>query len=294
MKNKRIISVLICAGLSFALAGCGDGSDSTDSIDSTDSSDYSYDWMSWEAGDDWVLDWSDEFDDSSIDSDIWTHETGYGSGGWGNDEWQNYTSDEANSSVEDGILTITAMTDGTAGKRDGSVTSARLVTLNKIEFTYGKVAAKIKVPTGQGIWPAFWMLGANISDVSWPACGEVDIMEKVGGTDKDEQTVYGTIHFTDSDNDYDYDSEGVNIGEYLSDDYHIYEVEWSESSIVWKIDGNKYHSEDISDSQFDEFREDFFIILNVAVGGNWPGDPDSTTEFPQEMLVDWVRVYKGI
>ena len=186
------------------------------------------------------------------------------------------------------------MTDGTAGKRDGSVTSARLITQDKVEFTYGKVAAKIKVPTGQGIWPAFWMLGANIDSEGWPACGETDIMEKVGGTDEKEQTLHGTIHFADSDDEYDYDSGSVNIGEYLSDDYHIYEIEWSESSIIWKIDGNQFHSVDISDSQYDEFKEDFFIILNVAVGGNWPGDPDSTTDFPQKMLVDWVRIYKEL
>ena len=295
--NKKIVGILMLTGLSVGLVGCVDDSISSNSSSSSSSSNPSTiintSSDDWDAGDGWTLEWSDEFNGSSIDSSIWTHETGYGNNGWGNDEWQYYTSDEENSSVANGYLTITAMSDETAGKRNGSVTSARMVTLdNNIDFKYGKVAAKIKVPTGQGIWPAFWMLGTNINSVGWPNCGEIDIMEKVGGTDEKEQTVHGTIHYSDADGAYDYDGDGVELNEYLSYDYHVYEIEWSESAIIWKVDGEQYHSVDISNSQYDEFKEDFFIILNVAVGGNWPGSPDSTTIFPQEMSVDWVRVYK--
>ena len=277
--------MLVTAALSLGVVGCGSSDGGDDSpIVIAPSED-------WEAGDGWVLAWSDEFSESSIDSSIWTHETGYGSYGWGNDEWQSYTNSQENSSVEDGILSITAESSGTLGKRDGSITSARMITQDKIEFDYGKVAAKIMVPSGQGIWPAFWMLGANIDSAGWPACGEVDIMEKIGGTDKSEQTLHGTIHYSDSDSDYAYDGGSISFDEYLSDGYHVYEIEWSESAIIWRVDGYQFHSVNITNAKYDEFRNEFFIILNVAVGGNWPGDPDTSTVFPQQMLVDWVRVY---
>ena len=294
--NKIIAGILMVTGLSFSLVGCESGDLSVDAPTSVDTSENVISLSSddWEAGEGWTLDWSDEFNGSSIDSDIWTHETGYGSNGWGNDEWQRYTDSVDNSSVENGFLTITAKLDGVAGKRNGNITSARLITLNKVDFKYGKIAARVKVPTGQGIWPAFWMLGTNINTVGWPACGEIDILEKVGGTDENEQTAHGTIHYSNADNEWTYIGGSAEYDEYLSYDYHVYEVEWNESSIIWKIDGQQYHSENITHSSRSEFKEDFFLLLNVAVGGNWPGAPDSTTVFDQEMSVDWVRVYKNI
>lgn len=285
LMKKRIIGMLIVSSLTLGLSGCG-GSDSSSNIIALPSDD-------WEAGDGWTLSWSDEFNGSSIDSSIWTHETGYGSYGWGNDEWQYYTDDSQNSNVSGGLLTITAKSSGTLGKRDGSITSARMVTMDKVQFEFGKIAAKIKVPTGQGVWPAFWMLGANISSEGWPASGEIDILEKVGGSTTNEQTLHGTVHYEDNNGDYAYEGGSVNLGEYLSDDFHVYEIEWNEASIVWKVDGYQYHSINITDPQFDEFKNEFFIILNVAIGGNWPGAPDSTTVLPQEMLVDWIRVYSN-
>jgi beta-glucanase (GH16 family) len=171
-----------------------------------------------------------------------------------------------------------------------------MITNEKVEYKYGKIAARIKVPEGQGIWPAFWMLGTNISEtggsVDWPYCGEIDIMEKIGGNYEKETTVHGTVHFANENNQYEYQGGSKSISEYLSADYHVYEIEWNADRIIWRLDGEEYHRQDMRASEFNEFEKPFYLLLNVAFGGNWPGYPDSTTEFPQKMYVDWVRVYK--
>ncbi|WP_018247634.1 glycoside hydrolase family 16 protein [Orenia marismortui] len=256
----------------------------------------------WKPGAGWVLDWRDEFDSPTLDSSNWTRqvlpvETTYKF----NKEWQAYTDSSENSYIQmqednsDGVLVIEAKYNGNGLDR-GNFTSARVITNEKVEYKYGKIAARIKVPKGQGIWPAFWMLGTNISEtggtVDWPYCGEIDIMEKIGGNNSKEQTVHGTVHFANQLNEWQYIGGSKALSEYLSNDYHVYEVEWSSDLIIWKLDGVEYHRQDMSDPMFDEFEAPFYILLNVAVGGEWPGYPDSTTNFPQKMYIDWVRVYQ--
>lgn len=253
----------------------------------------------------WTLVWSDEFDEPTVDTFNWTRQKI--TAGTFNNEWQEYTDSPENCYIQmdadgdDGEMVIEAKYNGN-GFAEGNFTSARMITNEKVEYQYGKIAAKIKVPEGQGIWPAFWMLGTNISetggDTDWPWCGEIDIMEKIGGTDHKESTVHGTIHYAKDEDApwpdcYDYIGESKTISEYLSKDYHVYEIEWNADTIIWRLDGEEYHRVDISSSEFDEFRQEFYMILNVAVGGDWPGYPDETTSFPQKMHIDWVRVYKN-
>jgi len=232
--------------------------------------------------------WSDEFDYSGLpDPSKWNMETG--GGGWGNNELQYYTDSENNAMVENGILTITAREESLGGR---DYTSARITTQNKFDYKYGRIEARIKLPYGQGLWPAFWMLGKNFNTDGWPACGEIDIMEMVGGTGKDN-TVHSTLHW-------DHDGEYASYGESYSlssgifaDDYHIFSVEWDSHDIKGYMDDVHYFTADITPAQLSEFHNNFFIIMNVAVGGNWPGPPDGTTTFPQTMEVDYVRVYQN-
>mgnify|MGYP006273512957 CR=1 FL=1 len=247
----------------------------------------------------WTLVWQDEFDAETIDLSNWTRQVL--PAGKFNNEWQRYTDSTKNAYIQmdadgsDGELIIEAKYNG-AGFERGNFTSARMITNEKVEYQYGKIAAKIKVPEGQGVWPAFWMLGTNISETGgttpWPACGEIDIMEKIGGNDINEKTVHGTVHFANENDNWEYLGGHKTISEYLAADYHVYEIEWNADRIVWKLDGVQYHSQDMTGPMFDEFEQPFYILLNVAVGGNMPGYPDATTEFPQKMKVDWVRVYK--
>ena len=246
----------------------------------------------------YTLVWSDEFDQRSTspDSDKWSYDLGYGQNGWGNDEWQLYTNATENVRVEDGNLVITAIWDSVnyaiPGKRNGSVTSARINTKNKFSFKYGNVQARIKIPTDMGMWPAFWMLGKNFDTAGWPYCGEIDIMEASPLLFND-RTSMCTVHWWDdvfaSHNSY---SRTIQRSKALSDDYHVYEVEWDEMRIVGKIDGITYFHKVIDPATMDEFLREFFLIFNVAVGGNLGGSPDATTNWPQSMYVDWVRVYQ--
>lgn len=231
--------------------------------------------------------WSDEFEYTGLPNPSkWNMETG--GGGWGNNELQYYTDTENNAMVENGILTITAREESVGG-RDYS--SARITTQNKFDFKYGRIEARIKLPYGQGLWPAFWMLGANFSSVGWPACGEIDIMEMVGGTNNDN-TVYTTLHWDNDGANADYGLSYTLPSGIFADEYHIFVVEWDNQEIKAYMDDIEYFTADITPEQLSEFHSNFFIILNVAVGGNWPGAPDDTTEFPQTMEVDYVRVYQ--
>jgi beta-glucanase (GH16 family) len=235
-----------------------------------------------------LLIWSDEFDYTGIpDPDNWNMETG--GDGWGNNELQYYTNTGNNAMVENGILTITAREENYMGN---SYTSARITTQNKFDFKYGVIEARIKLPYGQGIWPAFWMLGANFSSVGWPSCGEIDIMEMVGGDDGGNNTVYSTLHWDNNGSHADYGQHYTLSSGIFADDFHVFSIEWDEKSITAYVDDNKYFVIDIAPSGLSEFHNDFFIILNVAVGGLWPGPPDATTVFPQTMEVDYVRVYQ--
>ncbi|MFD7021317.1 family 16 glycosylhydrolase [Promicromonospora sukumoe] len=236
-----------------------------------------------------ALTWSDEFDGaagSAPNPANWNLETG--AGGWGNNELQNYTSSRDNSALDgNGNLVITARQDG-----NGGYTSARLTTAGKVEPTYGRVEARIKIPRGQGIWPAFWMLGGQIdSGVPWPNSGEIDIMENVGF---EPHMVHGTIHGPGY-------SGGSGIGASythpqgwsFADDFHTFAVDREPGRITWSVDGNVYQTRSTADVGGNQwvFDQPFFMLLNVAVGGNWPGYPDGTTQFPQQMVVDYVRVY---
>ena len=230
--------------------------------------------------------WSDEFDSgagkSGFDTSKWTAENG--AGGWGNNELQYYTGRQENVWKENGNLVIEARAENYQG---APYTSARLITSGKFSQTYGRMEARIKIPRGQGIWPAFWMLGQDIGQVGWPNSGEIDIMENVG---KEPNTVYGTVHGPGYSG-----GAGItgsrNIGRPLADDYHTYGVEWSPNLIRWFLDGAEYHR--VTPSNLTGtwvFNKPNFMILNVAVGGNWPGYPDGSTQMPQRMYVDWVRV----
>lgn len=232
--------------------------------------------------------WSEEFDYTGFpDSKIWTFESG--GGGWGNNELQYYkANDQDNSYVENGQLTIRAIKESFGGR---SYTSARIITRGKFNFKYGKIEARMKLPYGQGIWPAFWIMGESIGTVGWPACGEIDIMELVGGPTRDN-TVHGTAHWDNNGSHAQYGKPySLSTGKF-ADDYHTFTVEWNSSYIRWYVDGKQYNVLDIRSSGLSEFHNDFFILLNIAVGGNWPGSPDATTVFPQTLEVDYVRIYK--
>ncbi|MBX3067018.1 MAG: glycoside hydrolase family 16 protein [Anaerolineae bacterium] len=244
----------------------------------------------------WDLAWSDEFEGdagTAINPAKWTAETG--GWGWGNNELEYYTTRTENASLDgNGNLAIVARKENPGAYQchygTCEYTSARLITKNKMEFTYGRVEGRIKVPRGQGIWPAFWMLGANIDSTLWPACGEIDIMENVGF---EPSIVHGTIHGPGYSG-----TQGIG-GSYeidgeFADDFHVFAVDWDPNVIRWYVDGNLTKTVSINDLNGREwvFDHDFFIILNVAVGGYWPRNPDATTEFPQTMLIDYVRVYE--
>jgi beta-glucanase (GH16 family) len=238
----------------------------------------------------YVLVWSDEFsgaNGSSPDSSKWVMETG--GNGWGNNELESYTARPENAKIQDGNLVITALQEAYTGS-DGiarQYTSARIKTQGKFEQKYGRFEARIKIPAGQGIWPAFWMLGSNISSVDWPACGEIDIMENIG---KEPGMVHGSLHGSGFDSSAPY---SLSTGKF-ADDFHVFAIEWEPAAVRFYVDGNLYDTRtpaNVPAGQTWAFDHPFFILLNVAVGGYWPGSPDSTSTFPQTMLVDYVRVY---
>jgi beta-glucosidase len=242
--------------------------------------------------------WSDEFEGEAgtpVNPDNWTHEIG--GHGWGNNELEYYTDRPENASLDgNGNLAIVARQEALDNYlcqfEQCQYTSARLITRDHFEFTYGRVEGRLRIPYGQGIWPAFWMLGANIGSRGWPNSGEIDIMENVGF---EPYTVHGTIHGPGYSG-----ANGIGAGFTsdvpFSDDFHVYAVEWTNTEIRWYVDGTLYNTitqEDLGSRQW-VFDHDFFILLNVAVGGYWPGVPDETTVFPQTMLVDYVRVYQWV
>ena len=234
-----------------------------------------------------ALTWSDEFDGpagSAPNGANWNFETG--GGGWGNNELQTYTDSRENSALDgNGNLVITA-------RRSGSgYTSARLTTKGKVQPKFGRLEARIQIPRGQGIWPAFWMLGGQFPSTPWPNAGEIDIMENVG---YEPHLVHGTLHGPG------YSGGNGITGQYMhpqgwsfADTFHTFAIDWRPGSITWSVDGVAYQTFTTANTGANPwvFDQPFFFILNVAVGGNWPGNPDGTTQFPQSMVVDYVRVY---
>jgi len=283
MISKTFKLFLVTFFLTIILTGC-DVTTEPDSLDDpTEFTNY-------------VLVWEDDFDQdsSTLNSNKWGYDLGYGSDGWGNDEWQLYTDELDNVRVEEGNLVISAQCpSGDPGKRDGTVTSARIKTEDKFSMKFGKIQARIKPPVGMGMWPAFWMLGSNFATASWPYCGEIDIME-MSPLYHDETTTLFTMHWWDDESS-SHNSYGTHkqFNYSLAEDYHIYEVEWDAQRIVGRIDGITYFVKVIDPNTMSEFLREFFLIFNVAVGGNLGGSPDETTVWPQSMYVDWVRAYQS-
>ncbi len=247
----------------------------------------------------WTLAWSDDFDapdGTPVDANKWTHETG--GNGFGNQELEYYTDDPANSQQMGGNLVITATKDGAASHTcwNGACqfTSARLVTSSHYTTTYGKIEARLKTPAGKGVWPAFWMLGDNLDVVSWPTCGELDIMEAIGS---DPAVLHGSMHGPGYSGATPLTaSTKLTSGANLSDDFHIYSIEWAPNVVRFYLDNQLYETRtpaDMPKGAIWVYDHPFFIILNVAVGGSWPGSPDATTPIPAKMLVDYVRVYSA-
>jgi beta-glucanase (GH16 family) len=243
--------------------------------------------------------WHDEFDGaagSAVDAAKWVYDTG--GQGSGNQERERYTAGSANAALDgNGNLVITAAAEPPATTDQcwyGACryTSARLKSQGRFALAYGRFEARLRIPRGQGLWPAFWMLGSDISTVGWPQSGEIDVMENIG---KEPTIVHGTMHGPGY-------SGGNGIGRAdtlasgaFADSFHVYAVEWQPDTVRWYVDGALYHQATPANlppgTQW-VFNHPFFLLLNVAVGGGWPGDPDSTTTFPQQMTVDYVRVYR--
>jgi beta-glucanase (GH16 family) len=246
-----------------------------------------------------ALTWADDFDGpagSAPDPGKWVRETG--GSGWGNQELEYYTNSNANSALDGaGHLVITARRENPAGYGcwygSCQYTSARLNTAGKFTQAYGRFEARLKIPRGQGLWPAFWMLGNDIGSVGWPNSGEIDIMENIG---REPGTVHGSLHGPG------YSGGNPLTGSYtlpggqaLANDFHTYAVDWAPDSITFSIDGIQYERHVPADAGGNRwvFNHPFFIIMNVAVGGTWPGSPDGSTSFPQQMVVDYVHVFSS-
>lgn len=233
-----------------------------------------------------TLVWRDEFNGSALDQNAWTFETG--AGGWGNNELQYYRPE--NTVFVDGNLIIEAKKENFGS---ATYTSSRLITKGKKEFKFGRIDIRAALPEGQGIWPALWMLGGNINAVSWPACGEIDIMELIGSQ---PNRVHGTIHYGANTSQHQFigDSKALSGTAKFSDEFHVFSLLWEQDKITWLVDDVQFYQ--ITDSNVSPtaypFNNNFFFIFNVAVGGNWPGDPDGSTNFPQRMIVDYVRVFQ--
>jgi beta-glucanase (GH16 family) len=235
------------------------------------------------------LAWSDEFDgpaNTAPDSAKWVYDLG--AGGWGNHELETYTDSRRNSYLDGhGHLVIEALQPA-----KGKFTSARLKTQGKFSIAYGRVEARIRIPYGQGIWPAFWMLGDDNKSKGWPGCGEIDVMENIG---KEPDTVHATVHGPGYSGDKGIGKSSAIAAGRFADDYHVYAVEWTPDRLDFLVDGKSYHTVTPASLPAGSkwvYDHPFFLILNLAVGGSWPGNPDDTSVFPQKMLVDYVRVYE--
>jgi beta-glucanase (GH16 family) len=243
----------------------------------------------------WTLTWADEFngaDGSAVDPTKWKHDVG--GSGWGNNELEYYTDGTQNAVVQGGNLVITATTQGASQYHCSygacKYTSARLLTEGLFSQQYGRFEARAQMPKGKGLWPAIWALGDNISTVSWPACGEIDFMETIG---TDVTNNHGTLHMPNN-----YGPSGkytLPSGATYADAFHIFAIEWEPGTIRFYVDDVLYETQNrssVPSGDTWEFEHPFFLLINVAVGGQWPGSPDSTTVFPQTLKVDYVRVYQ--
>lgn len=232
--------------------------------------------------------WQDEFNGTELSND-WSFEIGNGANGWGNNELQYYRSQ--NTEVKDGYLVITAKREPYNGYQ---YTSSRIITRQKQSFMYGRIDIRAVLPQGQGLWPALWMLGNSYSTVGWPDCGEIDIMEMVGGDRQFEgdDFVHGTVHWDNNGQHASYSGYNQLQSGKFADEFHVFSIVWDAASIKWYRDDIKYHEINTTSATMSEFQQEFFFIFNVAIGGNWPGSPNASTQFPQFMAVDYVRVFQ--
>lgn len=237
----------------------------------------------------YTLVWSDEFSANTLDPSIWNFETGNGNGGWGNNELEYYTGNLKNIFLSNGNLIIEARKESIGGL---GYSSARITTQNKKHFKFGRIDIRAKLPVGKGIWPALWMLGANISTVGWPACGEIDIMELIGTY---PARITGTMHWkpVSGTNTSKGSNYYLSAGDF-SQQFHVFSLVWTKDTMSWYVDDQHYLTTTLSDvgAANYPFNAEQFFIFNVAVGGNWPGSPDETTSFPQRMFVDYIRVFQ--
>jgi beta-glucanase (GH16 family) len=244
----------------------------------------------------YTLVWSDEFNGpngSAPDRSKWTYDLG--GNGWGNNELETYTDRTQNAYIQDGKLAIQAIEEPFTGA-DGIArryTSGRLKTLGLFQHACGRVEARIKLPYGQGMWPAFWMMGANIASVGWPRCGEIDIMENLGS---EPSIVHGTVHGPGYSGAHSISGlYTLPNGQRFADDFHVFRVDWEMNTLRFYVDDQPYKTitkADLPTGATWVFDHPFYILLNVAVGGDWPGSPGASAVFPQTMLVDYVRVYE--
>lgn len=289
--NRKHQSLLLILVVSLTTYTCMDNPKKTNKTEQeieTKQQEYIYD-----PGPEWSLDWSDEFESDTLNEKYWNYQVE--EAGRFNEEWQRYTNSSQNAYIENNCLVIKAIHESNIHGHD-QYTSARLNTANKLSWQYGKIAARIKLPQGKGIWPAFWMLGANIDenggDTPWPQSGEIDIMELFGT--HGNNVIEANVHYADENGLHammgavPFTLEQGNF----ADDFHVFELEWDAHRIAWLVDGEPFASISITDDIFSEFHNEFFILLNLAIGGTYAGRPDRTTTFPQYMYVDWVRVYK--
>ena len=237
---------------------------------------------------DWNIVWSDEFNGTSIDRNIWTNDFGNGQNGWGNSEQEFYTSRTNNAYVSNGLLHIVALQEPTNGF---FYTSARMKTQYLFSMTYGRIEFRAKLPQGVGFWPALWMLGTNIDSIGWPGCGEIDIMENNGGN---LANVQGSLHSGTNETAV-YTLPGGSVT-----NFHTYTLEWATNALDWFVDGLLYETQTNWSSAFGPyptpFNQPFFLLMNLAVGGDYLGNPSNSTinagsTFPGDMQVDYVRIY---
>lgn len=289
LSNKitgKIIMITLQSILLFIFLNCS--SDKSNSITDTNPNDTIPSIPGWQ------LVWNDEFSGTNIDPSKWTHEVN-GNGG-GNNELQYYTDRDLNSLIIDGNLVIVAKKEEySVGNKTWNYTSARLNSRKKADWKYGRFDIRAKLPYGQGLWPAIWMMPTNSVYGGWAASGEIDIMELLG---QEPTRIYGTLHYGGSypNNTHTGSSLKLTSGDNFTEKYHLFTLEWEENEFRWYVDGHLYLTQ--NDWYTDAapypapFDQEFYLILNVAVGGNWPGNPDASTYFPQVMVIDYIRVYK--
>ncbi len=228
--------------------------------------------------------WEENFDGNSLNEKVWNFELGDGCPdlcGWGNNESQIYT--KVNHKVENGYLVITAK------KEDSVYTSTRITTKNKQEFQYGRIEVRAKLPLGKGLWPAFWMLGSNISEVGWPLCGEIDIVEYVG---REPNTIFTSLHTQDSHGNT--INTAKRIIEGIEEGFHTYEIDWNKDKIEFYIDREMFYTFNpgIKTINIWPFDQPYFFIINLAIGGNFGGKEIDDSIFPREFIIDYIKVYQ--